>query len=53
LLDQLKVGGRLVLPIGDEDESQTLVRMTRLGEHEYRSDELGDVRFVPLVGKNA
>lgn len=53
LLDQLKIGGRLILPIGDEDEPQTLVRMTRLREHEYRSDELGDVRFVPLVGKNA
>lgn len=49
LLSQLKVGGRLVMPVGPEDE-QTLVRVTRQGEHDFRREELTEVRFVPLIG---
>jgi protein-L-isoaspartate(D-aspartate) O-methyltransferase len=49
---QLKVGGHLVIPIGGE-EVQTLRRITRTGEETWESDDLGAVRFVPLVsGKN-
>lgn len=48
---QLKVGGRLVIPVGADRRLQELVRVTRLAEHEYRTDELLDVRFVPLVGQ--
>ncbi len=47
---QLKVGGRLVIPVGRDRRLQELLRVTRLGEHEYRTEELADVRFVPLVG---
>jgi protein-L-isoaspartate(D-aspartate) O-methyltransferase len=49
LLDQLAIGGRLVLPMGDA-ENQRLVRITRRGPDDYAHEDLGDVRFVPLVG---
>jgi protein-L-isoaspartate(D-aspartate) O-methyltransferase len=49
LLDQLAVGGRLVMPLGPHDDAQTLVRITRLGAEEFIQEDLGDVRFVPLV----
>lgn len=53
LLDQLVVGGRLLMPIGKDSESQVLTRITRVGPHEYRHEPLADVRFVPLIGKEA
>lgn len=51
LLDQLAPGGRLVIPVGPDDASQVLTRVTRVGPHEFRSEPLGDVRFVPLIGE--
>jgi len=50
LKQQLKVGGRLVIPVGRHKDIQELVRVTRISESEYRSEDLADVRFVPLVG---
>ena len=47
---QLKVGGRLVIPIGTDARAQELVRITRLSEDEYDREDLADVRFVPLIG---
>jgi protein-L-isoaspartate(D-aspartate) O-methyltransferase len=47
---QLKIGGRLVIPVGADRRLQELVRVTRVSEHEYTTEELADVRFVPLVG---
>jgi protein-L-isoaspartate(D-aspartate) O-methyltransferase len=49
LLDQLAVGGRMVLPHGDVDHQQ-LVRITRRDADSFDQEELGDVRFVPLLG---
>jgi protein-L-isoaspartate(D-aspartate) O-methyltransferase len=49
LLAQLTIGGRLVIPTGDAD-SQRLVRITRRTEIDYGEEDLGDVRFVPLLG---
>lgn len=49
LRDQLAIGGRLVLPVGDADE-QRLLRIERLGEEDFEEEDLGAVRFVPLVG---
>lgn len=49
LLDQLAVGGRIVLPRGDAS-SQRLVRITRKDETSFVEDNLGEVRFVPLLG---
>ena len=48
---QLKIGGRLVIPVGTDPRAQELVRVTRLSEHEYQTEDLADVRFVPLVGQ--
>jgi protein-L-isoaspartate(D-aspartate) O-methyltransferase len=51
LQTQLKVGGRLVIPIGTTPRAQELVRVTRVSSTEFRREELADVRFVPLLGK--
>ena len=50
LKEQLKIGGRLVIPVGREQNVQELVRVTRISENEYRREDLADVRFVPLIG---
>jgi len=50
LLDQLTVGGRLVMPVGEPQSVQHLVRVTRAAEQEFEEDDLGAVRFVPLIG---
>lgn len=50
LLSQLSVGGRLVIPVGATPYLQILVRVRRVSEEEYRSEELCPVRFVPLIG---
>ncbi|MCW5803624.1 MAG: protein-L-isoaspartate(D-aspartate) O-methyltransferase [Deltaproteobacteria bacterium] len=49
LLAQLRRGGRLVMPVGT-GRAQELIRVTRIGETEYRRQDLGAVRFVPLIG---
>ncbi|MBP8250577.1 MAG: protein-L-isoaspartate O-methyltransferase, partial [Chitinophagales bacterium] len=48
LLKQLKVGGIIVLPLGNDDD-QMMVKMTKTGENDYRK-EIGDnFRFVPML----
>jgi protein-L-isoaspartate(D-aspartate) O-methyltransferase len=49
LVDQLAMGGRLVIPVGDES-GQDLIRMTKTEEGIKRED-LGGCRFVKLIGK--
>jgi protein-L-isoaspartate(D-aspartate) O-methyltransferase len=51
LRSQLKIGGRLVIPVGADRRLQKLVRVTRVSESKYKTDNIGDVRFVPLVGE--
>jgi len=51
LLGQLRVGGRLVIPVGEDRESQRLVRAVRRGEDHFEYEELGAVKFVPLIGE--
>ena len=48
LLAQLKLGGIMVLPVGQSDAVQSLIKVTRL-ESGYEYEELRPVRFVPLV----
>ena len=48
LLAQLKVGGIMVLPVGQSDTVQSLIKVTRT-ESGFDYDELRPVRFVPLV----
>lgn len=50
LLEQLALGGRLVIPVGRSYDVQMLVRVRRVTEYDYRSEELCGVRFVPLIG---
>ena len=53
LIAQLKIGGRMVIPIGATPSAQMLMRITRVSEHEIREEPLTEVRFVPLVGAEA
>ena len=48
LLAQLKLGGIMVLPVGQSDTVQSLIKVTRL-DSGYEYEELRPVRFVPLV----
>jgi len=48
LLSQLKVGGIMVVPVGQSDAVQSLIRVSR-HEHGFEYDELRPVRFVPLI----
>ncbi|HSU38188.1 MAG TPA: protein-L-isoaspartate(D-aspartate) O-methyltransferase [Polyangiaceae bacterium] len=50
LLDELAVGGRLVMPVGPEAD-QVLVRVTREADGHFRRETLSQVRFVPLIGE--
>lgn len=50
LLEQLAIGGRLVMPVGDTPRDQSLVKVVRVRETEFRRTDLGGVRFVPLIG---
>ncbi|MCB0461063.1 MAG: protein-L-isoaspartate(D-aspartate) O-methyltransferase [Flavobacteriaceae bacterium] len=47
LLSQLKIGGRLVIPVGDDVQVMTL--FIRKGPKEFEKHEFGDFRFVPLL----
>ncbi len=49
LLDQLKEGGRLVIPVGGEC-SQDLIVYTKIGENKYEEENCGSCRFVKLIG---
>ncbi|MDZ7767915.1 MAG: protein-L-isoaspartate(D-aspartate) O-methyltransferase [Woeseiaceae bacterium] len=48
---QLKVGGRLVMPVGKDLALQELIRMIRISDDEFVEEDLADVRFVPLIGE--
>ena len=50
LMEQLKVGGKLLIPVGSR-LNQDLVRITRVSEEEYMEESLGGCVFVPLVGE--
>ncbi len=51
LVDQLAEGGRIVMPIGGTGGAQELVKATRRDDGTLAQDSLGQVRFVPLIGK--
>ena len=50
LKQQLKIGGRLVIPVGVDPRAQELVRVTRTSADTFETEDLADVRFVPLIG---
>ena len=49
LVDQLEIGGRMVIPIGADQKSQMLVRVTRT-EKGFTTENFGPCAFVPLIG---
>ena len=51
LVAQLKIGGRLVVPVGDTREAQRLVRVTRTSTGSKEEDH-GACAFVPLIGQH-
>lgn len=51
LIAQLKVGGRLVLPVGASREAQRLVRVIKQ-ETGYKQEDHGACAFVPLIGQH-
>lgn len=53
LKEQLAVGGRLVMPVGESESHQTLLRVTRLNRGEFQEEQLTEVDFVPLIGSAA
>lgn len=47
LVQQLKIGGMLVIPVGDK--VQKMLRLTKVSETEMKTEEFGDFRFVPFL----
>ncbi len=47
---QLKLGGRIVMPLGSPHGVQSLVKVTKQGDGTLIQEDLGGVRFVPLIG---
>lgn len=48
LLDQLKIGGFMVIPLGEGD-AQKMLRITKIAEEEITKEEFGDFAFVPML----
>jgi protein-L-isoaspartate(D-aspartate) O-methyltransferase len=47
LLSQLKVGGKMIIPIGGE--TQVMTRITRVGKSEFKKETYGNFKFVPML----
>jgi protein-L-isoaspartate(D-aspartate) O-methyltransferase len=50
LQSQLKIGGRMVIPVGSHPTNQELVRIIRTTSARFKREDIADVRFVPLIG---
>lgn len=50
LREQLRIGGRLVMPVGPKETSQRLIQVMRSTETDYHHRDITGVRFVPLIG---
>jgi protein-L-isoaspartate(D-aspartate) O-methyltransferase len=51
LLQQLQIGGRLVIPIGQDQKTQRLIRVTR-NANGFQTEDFGACAFVPLIGEH-
>ena len=49
LIDQLKVGGMMVIPLSENDECQTMLRLTKQEDGSMKRETYGDFRFVPML----
>ena len=52
LLNQLKIGGRLTIPIGEDQKTQKLIRVTRTTANNFQTEDFGACAFVPLIGEH-
>jgi protein-L-isoaspartate(D-aspartate) O-methyltransferase len=52
LKEQLKIGGKLILPVGSIDYFQELVCVERISTDEFKTRRLGGVVFVPMIGEH-
>lgn len=51
LLQQLKIGGRMVVPVGSDPHYQDLACIVRVGPDDFERTDISEVRFVPLIGR--
>lgn len=51
LKEQLDIGGRLVMPVGETQDQQRLVKVVRRDAAHFEEEDLGGVRFGPLIGE--
>ena len=49
LMAQLKVGGRIIIPVGGENLPQIMTMLIRINETQFEKHEFGEFRFVPLL----
>ena len=49
LIDQLKVGGMMVIPLSENENCQTMLRLTKQEDGSMKREEYGDFRFVPML----
>lgn len=52
LIDQLKVGGKMVIPLG-ETVKQRMILLTKISETELKQEDFGDCSFVPMLQNTA
>ena len=48
LISQLKIGGLMVIPVGEGDE-QKMLRITKFDAEQYKVEEFGTFKFVPML----
>lgn len=51
LIQQLEIGGRMIIPVGQDKKTQMLVRVTRKAKG-YETENCGPCSFVPLIGQH-
>lgn len=52
LKKQLRIGGKLIIPLGSANYFQELVSVQRISDDEFKSEDLGGVAFVPMIGEH-
>ncbi|HEY3890176.1 MAG TPA: protein-L-isoaspartate(D-aspartate) O-methyltransferase [Caulobacteraceae bacterium] len=52
LKEQLDIGGRLVMPVGEARREQRLIKVTRIDASHFEEEDLGGAVFVPLIGEH-
>lgn len=49
LIDQLRVGGIMIIPVGENEDSQEMLRITKVSDKELVKENFGSFKFVPFV----